>query len=214
MRHGYYANASYMDAQLGKVLAALDAHKLTDSTVIVFCSDHGYHHGEQGLWGKTSCFELDARVPLLIVPPRTAHAGKTSDSLVELLDLFPTLIDLCALPNPPKLAGVSLLPVLQDPMKTVKAAALTQHPWPAYYDRTEKGIPDAMGYSIRTEKVRYTEWRDWKTGKLLAAELYEDVRDPAETRNVIDSPTDPVNLAAAKLLLRKAVPPDVPPSKR
>jgi iduronate 2-sulfatase len=214
MRHGYYANTSYMDAQLGKVLAALDANRLTESTVIVFCADHGYHIGEQGLWGKTSCFELDARVPLVIVPPRTPHAGKSTDSLVELLDVFPTLIDLCALPKLAKLEGVSLLPVLQDPSKVVKRAALTQHPRPAYYDRTEQGIPDAMGYSIRTDKVRYTEWRDWKTGKVLAAELYDHVRDPAETRNVIDSSADPADLATAREGLKKAVPHEVHPTKR
>src|SRR5262249_24729506 len=100
MRHGYFANTAYMDTQLGKVLAALDKHKLTDSTVIVFCSDHGYHIGEHGLWAKTSCFELDARVPLIIVPPRTTQAGKTADGLVELLDLFPTLTDPSRLPQP------------------------------------------------------------------------------------------------------------------
>ncbi len=203
-----------MDAQLGKVLAALDANKLTDSTVIVFVADHGYHLGEHGLWAKTSCFELDARVPLIIVPPRTAHAGKTSDALVELVDLFPTVTELCALPAAAKLDGVSLAPVLTDPAKTIKPAALTQHPRPAYYDRTAKGVPDAMGYSIRTDKVRYTEWRDWETGKVLAAELYDHVGDPAETRNLIGSPPVPADLVDARVLLHKAVPPEVAPSRR
>lgn len=214
MRHGYFANTSYMDAQLGKVLAALDANKLTDSTVIVFCADHGYHLGEHGQWGKTSCFELDARVPLIIVPPRTAHAGKSSESLVELLDLFPTLTELCGLPKVEKLEGVSLVPVLNDPAKAVKPAALTQHPRPAYYDRNDPAVPDAVGYSIRTANVRYTEWRDWKTGKILAAELYDHVRDPAESRNAIDAPPNPSELDAAKDLLGKAVPRDLPPAKR
>ena len=85
------------------------------------------------------------------------------------------------------------MPLLLDPTKTVKPAALTQHPRPAYYDRTEKGVPDAMGYSIRTDKVRYTEWRNWTSGKVLAAELYDHVRDTAEARNLIESP--PAELA-------------------
>src|SRR5436190_12508993 len=104
--------------------------------------------------------------------------------------------------------------MLTDPAKTVNPAALTQHPRPAYYDRTDKGVPDAMGYSVRTENVRYTEWRDWQTGKVLATELYEHTRDPAETRNVIETPASPADLAVAKEILKKAVPHDVPPAKR
>ncbi|MCI0705193.1 MAG: sulfatase [Planctomycetia bacterium] len=214
IRHGYFANINYMDEQVGKVLAALDSQKLTDNTIIVFHADHGYHLGEHGLWAKTSCFEWDARVPLIICPPKSASAGKTSEALVELIDLFPTLNELCGLPAAPKLEGTSLVPVLNDPTKTVKRAAFTQHPRPAYYDRTEKKVPDAMGYSIRTDKVRYTEWRDWESGKLLGAELYDHTRDPLELTNAIDAPPDANALAEAKKLLHKAVPPEVPPSKR
>jgi iduronate 2-sulfatase len=214
MRHGYFANISFMDEQIGKVLAALEANKLADRTVVVFVGDHGYHLGEHGLWAKTSNFEFDARVPLIVAPPKPAAAGTSSAALVELVDLFPTLTDLCGLPAPPKLAGTSLVPLLTDPAKTVKPAAFTQFPRPAYYDRTPKGVPDAMGYSVRTAKVRYTEWRDWETGKVLAAELYDHARDPAELANTIEKPTDPAALAEAKTLLHAAVPPGVPPSKR
>ncbi|HKB01470.1 MAG TPA: sulfatase [Gemmataceae bacterium] len=214
MRHGYFAGISYMDAQVGKVLAVLDDLKLRDSTVIVFVADHGYHVGEHGLWGKTSCFELDARVPLLICPPRAANAGKSTAALVELIDLFPTMTGLCGLPGVKGLDGTDLGTILMDPTKAGKPAALTQHPRPAYYDRTEKGVPDAMGYSIRTAKVRYTEWRDWATGKVLARELYDHARDPGETRNVIDRPPDVAALDEAKELLNKGVPLDLPPAKR
>jgi iduronate 2-sulfatase len=224
MRHGYLANISYLDAQVGKVLAALDQHGLADRTIIVFCGDHGYHLGEHGLWAKTSCFELDARVPLVVVPPKHARAGSKSDALVELLDLYPTLVDLCGLPAVEGLEGKSLRPALDEPGSTIKTAAFTQHPRPAYYDRTEKGVPDAMGYSIRTPKARYTEWRDWQTGKLLGAELYDHASDPAEMTNLAASPAaeapaakTPATaalLSAARQALHQQFPPDKVPAKR
>jgi iduronate 2-sulfatase len=208
MRHGYFAGISYLDAQVGKVLAALDKHGLADSTVIVFCGDHGYHLGEHGLWAKTSCFELDARVPLVIVPPKCQQAGAKTDALVELLDLYPTLVELCGLPAAGKIEGQSLRPVLDDPSASVKPAAFTQHPRPAYYDRTAKGVPDAMGYSVRTAHVRYTEWRDWETGKLLGRELYDHRTDPREMTNIAGaSPAvDAAALAEAAIMLQKQFP--------
>ncbi|MBM3459241.1 MAG: sulfatase, partial [Armatimonadetes bacterium] len=172
MRHGYFANISYMDAQLGKVLRALEQSGVQDRTIITFISDHGYHVGEQSLWGKTSNFELDARVPMLVHAPGVSSAGRRTASLVELVDLFPTLVDLCRLPRPRGLEGVSLRPVLRDPTRSVKPAAFTQHPRPAYYDRIPPGLPLAMGVSVRTPRVRYTEWRDWKSGATTARELY------------------------------------------
>jgi iduronate 2-sulfatase len=95
-----------------------------------------------------------------------------------------------------------------------KQAAFTQHPRPAYFDRTEKGVPDAMGYSVRTPHVRYTEWRDWETGKLLAAELYDHARDPNELENRIAAPPDQKTLAAARAALHAQFPVDKPPAKR
>lgn len=207
MRQGYLANITYMDTQLAKVLAALEQHGLADSTVIVFTSDHGYHLGEHGLWAKTSCFELDARVPLIIAAPKMKQAGVRTSSLVELLDLFPTLSDLCGLPASSGLEGVSLRPVLENANVELKKGVFTQHPRPAYFDRTEKGIPDAMGYSVRTDKVRYTEWREWETDRLVASELYEHATDPNESRNAITTPSDPAALADAKATLNTQFPP-------
>lgn len=183
IRHGYLANISYLDAQIGRVLDELDRLKLTENTIIVFWSDHGYHLGEQTLWAKTSNFELDARVPLMIATPGM-KGGQRTGSLAELLDLYPTLSELCALPLPEGLEGVSLVPVLRDSTKTVRAAAMTQHPRPAYY----KGAPEAMGYSVRLPGFRYTEWRDWKSGNVLARELYDHRNDPGETRNLASDP--------------------------
>lgn len=188
LRHGYLANISYLDAQLGKVLDELDRLELADHTIVVFWSDHGYHLGEHSLWAKTSTFELDARVPLLVAVPKLTAAGARTDSLAELLDLYPTLVDLCGLPMPPGLDGTSLVPVLKDPSQSVKAAALTQHPRPAYYDRTATKTPTVMGYSLRTPRFRYAEWRDWKSGATTARELYDQQSDADETRNLVNDP--------------------------
>jgi iduronate 2-sulfatase len=214
MRHGYLANISYMDAQVGKVLRALDDHKLAGRTVVVFISDHGYHLGEHGMWGKTSCFELDARVPLIVATPEMKTAGKATSSLAELLDLFPTVAELCGLKTPPGLEGVSLVRVLNDPAKSVKAAAFTQHPRPAYFDRTKAGVPDAMGHSVRTSAGRYTEWRDWKTGKVLGTEYYDHRRDADELTNGVAAANVADDVKAAQRALHAQFPPDRPPAKR
>ena len=184
MRHGYLANISYMDAQIGKVLDALDRLKLTDSTIIVFWSDHGYHLGEHSLFAKTSNFELDARVPVIIATPQMPTAGKKTESLAELMDLYPTLSELCALPKPTGTDGVSLAPILADPKAFVREAALTQHPRPAYYNSEPDKTPTHMGYTVRSATHRYTEWRDWKTGQTTDRELYDHTTDPHETRNL------------------------------
>ncbi len=209
LRHGYYAAVSYADAQVGRVLHELDRLKLRDNTIIVLWSDHGFHLGEHSLWAKTSNFELDARVPLIIATPQqwrsfkkgsgtvvrsTLRAvpatapdpflkpGQRTDSLVELLDLYPTLADLCSLPLPDHLEGKSLKPVLEDPRVEVKPAAFTWHPRPAYPPAGSN--PDVMGYSIRTDRFRYTEWRKFGTDEIVARELYDHANDSRETVNV------------------------------
>ena len=187
LRHGYYAAISYVDAQVGKVVDELDRLGLADNTIIVFWSDHGFHLGEHGLWAKTSNFELDARVPLMIATP-SHRGGQQSEALVELLDLYPTLADLCGLEVPKILEGVSLRAVLDDPRATVKPAAFTWHPRPAYPPNGSD--PQVMGYSMRTDRYRYTEWRNYQTGMVVARELYDHRHDSAETRNVVDAPPD------------------------
>jgi len=161
---------------------------VADRTIVVFLSDHGYQVGEHGLWGKTSNFEYDARVPLLIRDPTSSAGPGPTDSLAELIDVFPTLTELCGLGQPDGLQGTSLVPVLQNAEVRVKAAAMTQHPRPAYYDRSPAGQPQLMGYSVRTAAARYTEWRDWATGRTTARELYLQSDEPAELRNVVDDP--------------------------
>lgn len=181
LRRGYYAAISYMDTQVGKVLAELRRLKLQDSTIVVLWSDHGYHLGEHGLWAKTSNFELDARVPLILAGPNIP-AGKRTKHIVELLDIYPTLVGLCELPSPKhQLAGKKLWTTQAHPQDSF---ALTQHPRPAY--STKGQLPRAMGYSLRTPQFRYTEWRKFGSRTVLARELYDHNTDPAETKNVID----------------------------
>ncbi len=202
LRHGYLAAISYLDAQVGRVLAELDALGLRDNTIIVFWSDHGYHLGEQTLWAKTSNFELDVRVPLIIATPSMNRPGVATDSLAELLDLYPTLAELCDLPKPDDVEGTSLVPVLDDPSARVKRGAYTQHPRPAYYQNE----PEVMGRSVRTLRYRYTEWRDFTTDELVASELYDHLRDPLETVNIAADPTSAAAIAECRRLYRIGFP--------
>ena len=123
-----------------------------------------------------------------------------------MLDLFPTLVDLCGLPKPAGLEGQSLVPVLRDPKKSLKPGAFTQHPRPAYFDREPDKQPKAMGVSIRTASVRYTEWRDWKTGEAIARELYDNAQEPAELHSRVDDPRFAKAQKEAETLLRKQFP--------
>lgn len=214
MRHGYLANISYLDTQVGRVLKALADHGLAGRTVVVFVSDHGYHVGEHTLWGKTSCYEFDARVPLIVATPNMPSAGRTARGLVELVDVFPTVAGLARLDAPSGLDGTSFAPLLADPARAGKAAAFTQHPRPAYYDRTPTGVPDAMGYSARTDHGRYTEWRDWATGRVVGAEWYDHGRDPQERVNRFETAKDTPELVAARRALHAQFPPDTPPARR
>jgi iduronate 2-sulfatase len=185
IRHGYYAAISYADAQFGRVLDALDALRLADDTIVVVASDNGFHLGEQDCWGKMTLFDWSARVPLIISPPATMRKGTTTSALCELIDVFPTLTELCGLPNPRQLDGTSLVPLLHDPDAAVKTAALTQHPRPAlYWGGGPQALPNEMGYALRTDRWSYHEWRDFKTGEVVATELYDERADPLETVNL------------------------------
>ena len=185
--HGYYAAISYTDAQIGKVLAELDRLNLTKNTIIVLWSDHGFHLGEKGLWAKSTNYELDTRVPLIIAAPEKKQ-GIKSDGLVELVDLYPTLADLVGLQIPDSLEGTSLVPLLAKPNQPWKSAVFSQFPRPWIY----KGAPDLMGYAMRTDRYRYVEWRDFKTAEVKAMELYDHQTDPAEVNNIADVPANAV----------------------
>jgi choline-sulfatase len=161
----YWASITFMDAQVGHVLDALDRLGLSDSTIVVFTSDHGYHLGDHGLWQKMSVFERSARVPLIIAAPGARARGVAVRGLAELVDLYPTLADLAGLKPKGPVDGASLAPMLQDPAATVKDAAFTQV---------------RNGYSVRTDRWRYVEWAGGEQG----AQLYDMDSDPAETTNL------------------------------
>jgi uncharacterized sulfatase len=179
----YYASTTFMDAQVGRVLDALEKLKLADNTIVVFISDHGYHLGEHGLWQKMSLFENSARVPLIIYDPRAKANGKTCARTVELTDLHATLADLAGL-DAPKTDGASLKPLINDVNAKWDKPAITQ---------VSRGTPTAtgepvgknpwfMGYSVRNDRYRYTEWDGGKKG----VQLYDYETDPGELKNLAE----------------------------
>lgn len=177
---GYYASTTYIDAQIGRLLDELDVLGLTSNTIVVLWADHGYHLGEHDLWSKTTNFELDNRVPLIISVPGASEKNVQTNALAELVDLYPTLADLAGIGVPDGLEGTSLKPVLEDPERPWKEAAFSQFPRPWFYRKQ----PEVMGYSVRTDRYRYTEWQDFKTGEVQARELYDHRTDPMETKNI------------------------------
>lgn len=171
-QQAYWATISFVDAQIGRLLDALDRLGLQDNTVIVFWSDHGYHFGDHGLVMKQSLFERSARVPLIVVAPGQKEKGTHSGRTVELVDLYPTLTELCAVETPDGLHGKSLVPLLDDPAATWDKPAITQ-------TRRNK---NRMGYSLRNERYRLVSWGEDEY------QLYDYSSDPNEKNNLANSP--------------------------
>jgi uncharacterized sulfatase len=195
----YYASVSFMDAQFGIVLDELERLGLADSTVVVFISDHGYHLGEHGQWQKMTVFEEAARVPLIIAAPGMKAAGKATTRLAELVDVYPTIADLCGLAAPKELEGTSLRPLLDDPQRPWKKGAFTQVIHGQQGGRAAKpSAKTAIGRSVRTERYRYTEWNEGKDG----VELYDHQADPHEWHNLAADPKSAGVLKEMKSLLR------------
>ncbi len=170
----YRASVSFVDAQVGIVVDTLDRLGLSDNTVIVFTSDHGYHLGEHGLWQKQSLFEESARVPLVIAVPG-GRSGVTTMHTVELIDLAPTLCELCGVPAPKGFEGRSLAPlVIGD-----SAASQSFPDQPAFTEVDRGGV---RGVSVRSGRWRYTLWNGGKAG----VELYDHDTDPFELENLAE----------------------------
>ncbi|MCX6875639.1 MAG: sulfatase-like hydrolase/transferase [Verrucomicrobia bacterium] len=180
LRHGYYACISYTDAQVGRLLEALQKEGLADNTVVVLWGDHGWQLGDHGLWHKHTNFELATRVPLLLSLPRQQSAGQQCEAPVEFVDVYPTLADVCGLPIPSGLDGVSLKPFVETPTRPGTKVAISQYP----RGGAQTGGMPLMGYSIRDERWRLTLWRERNGSDIAATELYDERNDPAESTNL------------------------------
>ncbi len=182
LKHGYYAATSYTDAQVGRVLDELDRLGLRKNTIVVLWGDHGWKLGEHDAWCKHSNVENDVNAPLIVSAPGMQAAGKHTKALVEMVDLYPTLVELAGLPMPTHLEGTSLAPLLSDPARPWKRAAFSQ------FHRRSAGR-DLMGYSMRTDRYRLTVWVDRTDhASVDAVELYDHETDPQENTNIAGAP--------------------------
>jgi iduronate 2-sulfatase len=175
----YYASVSFMDAQVGRVLAALDYMGLRDNTIVVFTSDHGYHLGEHEFWQKSSLHEESARIPLIIAAPGKLPA--VCSSLAQLMDLYPTLVEMCGLELPEHLQGRSLAPVLDDPQARIHE-----------FVHCAFGSQPKVNHLIRTERHAYMAWHDG------TAELYDMAGDPQQFTNLAEAEDSEEVLATLK----------------
>ncbi len=172
LKHAYAACVSYVDAQVGKLMNQLKESKALDNTIVIFMSDHGWHLGEQGTWGKQTNYENATRAPLIISLPGKAR-GVRINQFVEYVDIYPTLVELAGFEPADYLEGNSFLPLFDDPAKEWKSAAFSQFPRNGF-----------EGYAIRTKDFRYVEWRSDKDSSLMSIELYDHRSDPIESVNV------------------------------
>lgn len=200
--HGYMACVSFIDAQLGKVLDALDEMNMTDKTVIGLWGDHGFHLGDHALWCKHSNFEQATRIPLMFAGPGVENSKSVAQP-AELIDMFPTLFDLAGVKIPAQADGKSLVPLMDDKAKT----GLAQDYAVSQYRR----MKDIMGYSVRTERYRYTEWhangytsaRAYDAANIKAVELYDYEKDPTESRNWAEDKDKQEIVAKLKAKIKK-----------
>ena len=200
--HGYHASVSFIDAQVGKIMQTLEELDLRKNTMVIFMSDHGYKIGEYGAWCKHSNVEIDVRVPLIISREtnyKKRKTGKTSDALVENVDIFPTLVDFCGLKGP-KSDGKSILPVINKPNKNWDKIATS------VYARGKK----IMGVTATDGKWRYTEWRNSVTNEILQAELYEHKNSLLSFVNLSGNKKYKKTETRMKMLLEKNFPRDTP----
>lgn len=168
--HGYYAATSYVDAQVGRVLKELDRLELSENTIVVLWGDHGWQLGEHGLWCKHCNFNTSLNAPLIVSAPDMMKE-KSSEALVEFVDIYPTLCELAGLPLPAHLEGTSFVPLLEND-RSWKNAVFSRY---------------MSGDSIRTDRYLFTEWTD-NDGKVTARMLYDHLTDEQENENISDLP--------------------------
>ena len=210
LKHGYLASVSYVDAQVGRLLDALEELDLAKNTIVVLWGDHGWKLGDHNSWGKMTNYEIDTRVPLLVKAPGRGSAGQSTRALVEFVDVFPTLCELSGLPLPADLEGVSLVPLFADPATPWKSAVFSQY--------LREGIwvgldgQEYVGRTVRTDAHRYVEWRHHATGELAGEELYDLARDRREGENVVALPENEALREAMRGRLRAGWKAALPPA--
>jgi iduronate 2-sulfatase len=186
LKQGYYASVSYVDAQVGKLLANLEEMGLADNTIVIIWGDHGWKLGEHNSWGKMTNYDIDTHVPVIIRAPGVGRQGVKTARLTELVDIFPTLCDLAGIEVAEYLQGVSMKPLMEEPSRSWKPAVFSQ------FHRRPKVTPDGgryMGYSITTDRYHLVEWHTWdneskQAGEVVAYELYDLKTDSDENKNI------------------------------
>ena len=178
--HGYFSCVTFIDDMIGELLNELESLGLKEDTIVVLWGDHGFHLGDHGYWGKHSTFEQASRVPLIIVDPRMGKAGQKTVSPAEFTDVFPTLCELTGVPTLEQLQGVSLVPVMKDPVVKVREGATTLY--------KSMGKNGASGYSYRTDRYRYIEWIHRYSKKVVGRDLFDYEKDPLEKQSLANEP--------------------------
>lgn len=191
--HGYFACVSFVDDQIGRLLAALEAEGLAENTLVIVWSDHGWKLGEHGMWCKHTNYEIDTRIPLFVRLPDGRQAGSVTPELTQLIDLYPTICDYLGLPIPGHCEGRSFAHLFDDPADTRAKAAYSEY-------QRHGGV---TGFSIKSGNFRYTEWIHLGSGTVRARELYNHSVDPGENRNRIDDPGYAADLPVLTSLLHK-----------
>ncbi|MEM1221641.1 MAG: sulfatase [Verrucomicrobiota bacterium] len=178
--HGYFASVSYVDRNIGVLLDALEDSGMANNTIVVLWGDHGFKLGEHSSWCKHTNFEIDTRVPLIIRDPRVNTANRSTEALVEFIDLYPTLSEMCGLLTPPHLQGRSFAPLFEDPSLQHRNSAYSSYP-----HTTSDSKKKVIGHSIRTSRYRYTEWWEVGTDQVINQILTDLIVDPGETTNLL-----------------------------
>jgi len=197
LKHGYYACVSYIDAQIGRLLKGLEENGLNENTIVILWGDHGWKLGEHNMWCKHTQFHLDNHVPMILKVP--GHKPAKIDALVEFVDIYPSLCETAGLELPGHLQGTSFVPLIENPDKQWKEAAFSY--WP-HSNRTD---PDKviMGYTLQTQRYRYTEWVRKSTGELLARDLFDHQSDPEENVSIANNPENEELMQRLSKLLNK-----------
>lgn len=198
LKHGYYACVSYTDAQIGRLIDGLKENGLYDNIIIIIWGDHGWKLGEHGMWCKHTQFEVDNHVPLIVKAPKQKAGGMKTDGFVEFVDIYPSLCQLAGLGIPEHVQGTSFAPLFENPERQWKEGSISY--WPMGRNNPEEVV---MGYAIKTDRYRYTEWVKESTGEIMARDLFDHQTDPDENYGIAANPENEQIVKELSLLLNK-----------